>query len=105
MSYTTKNYSTDGGDTLVIGGTLKVEEGATVTGLSANPLTAATADALGGVKVGTTLSISSGVLNVKPSEAQADSTATTIAQLKEDFNALLAKLIAAGFMAAPEVTE
>jgi hypothetical protein len=33
MSYITKNYSTDGGDTLVIGGTLKVEAGATVEGL------------------------------------------------------------------------
>ena len=28
-----KNYKTDGGDTLVIGGTLKVEAGATVEGL------------------------------------------------------------------------
>lgn len=33
----TKNYSTDGGDTLVIGGKLKVEEGASVEGLPSSP--------------------------------------------------------------------
>lgn len=33
--YQGKNYSTDGGDTLVIGGKLKVEEGAEVEGLDA----------------------------------------------------------------------
>ena len=35
-------------------------------------------------------------------ENQADSTATTVAALKDDFNALLAKLIAAGLMADSE---
>ncbi|MGV6875920.1 hypothetical protein ACUSIJ_24950 [Pseudochelatococcus sp. B33] len=33
MSYSSKNYSTDGGDKLVIGGALEIAEGATVTGL------------------------------------------------------------------------
>lgn len=33
MSYEPKNYKTDGGDTLVIGGKLVVEDGATVEGL------------------------------------------------------------------------
>ena len=33
MSYTTKNYTTDGGDTTVIGGKLVFEEGASVEGL------------------------------------------------------------------------
>lgn len=33
MTYTTKNYSTDGGDTLVIGGKLVIEEDAEVEGL------------------------------------------------------------------------
>lgn len=33
MTYQTKNYSTNGGDTLVIGGKLVVEDGATVEGL------------------------------------------------------------------------
>lgn len=35
-------------------------------------------------------------------ENQADSEATTVANLKEDFNGLLAKLKAAGLMAADE---
>lgn len=35
---------------------------------------------------------------VKPAVAQTDSAATTIAELKTDFNALLAKLRAAGLM-------
>lgn len=39
MSHSSKNYSTDGGDKLVIGGTLEIADGATVTGLE----TAATA--------------------------------------------------------------
>lgn len=34
MDHNCKNYFTDGGDTLVIGGALKVESGATVEGLS-----------------------------------------------------------------------
>lgn len=67
MSYTTKNYTTDGGDKTVIGGTLDIKEGAVLLGL--------------------------------PQAAnQADSTTTTIAGLVTDFNALLAKLKAAGLM-------
>ena len=67
MSYTTKNYTTDGGDKTVIGGTLDIKEGAILLGL--------------------------------PQAAnQADSTATTIAGLVTDFNALLVKLKAAGLM-------
>lgn len=55
-----KNYFTDGGDTLVIGGTLKVESDATVTGLdgsvgAASKVTAAslTEDASGKITGGT----------------------------------------------------
>jgi Head fiber protein. len=33
MSYTTKNYTTDGGDKTVIGGTLDIKEGAILLGL------------------------------------------------------------------------
>ncbi|MCX2696714.1 hypothetical protein [Ochrobactrum chromiisoli] len=47
MSYITKNYSTDGGDTLVIGGTLKVEAGATVEGLEGGGGATAWADITG----------------------------------------------------------
>ena len=39
---------------------------------------------------------------VAPAANQADSTATTIAELKTDFNALLAKLQAAGLMAGSD---
>ena len=76
--YGTGNYREQGGDTLVIGGklvikgTLVVEDGATVEGVG------------GG--------------SAAHVEVQTASTATTVAGLKEDFNALLAKLKAAGIM-------
>ena len=41
MPYNTKNYTEQGGDKTVIGGTLEIKEGATVTGLSASALTPA----------------------------------------------------------------
>ena len=60
IDHNCKNYFTDGGDTLVIGGALKVETGATVTGLdgsvgAAAKVTAAalTADASGKITGGT----------------------------------------------------
>ena len=71
MGYNTKNYTEQGGEKTVIGGTLEIKEGASVTGLPA-------------------------------AENQADSEATTIAGLVTDFNALLAKLKAAGLMAEDE---
>ena len=74
MSYTTKNYMEQGGDKWVIGGTLEIKEGATVTGLP------------GG--------------SGQQAAAQPDSTATDVAGLVMDFNSLLAKLRAAGLMAA-----
>lgn len=69
MSYNTKNYTEQGGDKTVIGGTLEIKQEASVTGL---PI----------------------------AENQADSTATDVAGLVTDFNALLAKLKAAGLMVA-----
>lgn len=71
MSYNTKNYTEQGGDKTVIGGTLEIKQEASVTGL---PI----------------------------AENQADSTATDVAGLVTDFNALLSKLKAAGLMAADE---
>jgi hypothetical protein len=50
MGYNTKNYTEQGGEKTVIGGTLEIKEGASVTGLSANPLLVATEETLGGVK-------------------------------------------------------
>ena len=57
MSYTTKNYTTDGGDTTVIGGKLVFEEGASVEGLPSSGVPTATADTPGIVKPGEGLSV------------------------------------------------
>ena len=106
MSYNAKNYTEQGGNVTHFGGKVVFEEGVEVEGLSADPLNKASADTLGGIKVGDGLSIDSdGVLSadgITPAANQADSTATTIAGLVTDFNALLAKLKTAGLMAADE---
>ena len=68
-----KNYFTDGGDTLVIGGALKVETGATVEGLNGSgagastKVTAAalTADASGKITGGTLTLIESLILKAQ----------------------------------------
>ena len=72
MSYTTKNYTDKGGNRTVIGGELEIREGARVTGL-----------------------LSGGTAENHPA-----STATQVAGLKNDFNALLVKLKEAELMAA-----
>ena len=125
MSYNTKNYTEQGGEKTVIGGTLEIKEGASVTGLSADPLLVATEETLGGVKAaaadeGDTVEIKIGedgklYAPTYPTDAtesvsgllkmaanQADSIAEDTATLVTDFNALLAKLKAAGLMAADE---
>ncbi|OCN04175.1 hypothetical protein A4S06_03115 [Erysipelotrichaceae bacterium MTC7] len=125
MSYSTKNYTEQGGEKTVIGGTLEIKEGASVTGLSANPLLVATEETLGGVKAaaageGDTVEIKIGEDGklyaptyptdatesvsglVKMAANQADSIAEDTATLVTDFNALLAKLKAVGLMAADE---
>lgn len=71
MSYASKNYTEQGGDKTVIGGTLEIKEGATVTGLPSS---------------------------FTPTENQAPSTAEDITSLVADFNALLSKLKTAGLM-------
>ena len=76
MSYNAKNYTEQGGETTHFGGKVIFEEGCEVSGV---PFT--------------------------PAENQADSTATTVANLKEDFNALLAKLKDVGIMAPDEEEE
>ncbi len=84
MEYNAKNYMTQGGDRLVIGGTLEIKEGASVTGLPA------AADNPGVVRIATN---------------QAASAAADVAALATDFNTLLQKLKAAGIMAADEPGE
>ena len=69
--YNTKNYRERGGERWVVNGVLEVTE-AGVLLLNGKPLIRA--------------------------ENQPDSTASTIAELKEDFNLLLQKLKYAGFM-------
>ncbi|AHM57679.1 hypothetical protein EAL2_808p01740 (plasmid) [Peptoclostridium acidaminophilum DSM 3953] len=66
-----KNYTEQGGEKTVIGGVLEIAEGGQVVGLPSD---------------------------FTPAAFQADSVATTIAGLVVDFNALLAKLKAAGLM-------
>ncbi|CUH96399.1 hypothetical protein P22_2489 [Propionispora sp. 2/2-37] len=66
-----KNYTEQGGEKTVIGGTLAITGEGRLT------------------FAGTQL---------KPAAAQADSTASTVAEMVTDFNALLAKLRAAGLM-------
>lgn len=104
MSYNAKNYTEQGGNVTHFGGKVVFEEGVEVEGLSANPLNKASADTLGGIKVGDGLSIdANGVLSadgITPAENQADSEAETVAELVDDLNALLTKLKTAGFMEA-----
>lgn len=104
-----KNYRTDGGDTLVIGGKLQIEEGAEVTGLPSGEeeeytLPAATASKLGGVKIGSGLTVEDdGTLSangITPAANQAASEATELADLVTAFNSLLSKLKTAGLMTA-----
>ena len=116
-THNTKNYMAHGGNEFVIGGKLTFLPGATVEGGeglfdggdSAYTLPTAAADTLGGVKIGSGLSITEqGVLSangITPAASQADSEATTIAGLKEDFNTLLAALRTAGLMAALPAAE
>ena len=112
MSYSAKNYTEQGGERTVIGGEIeilagakiKADEGATVEGFGGGSYTLppATSETLGGVKVGAGLSVSEdGTLSadgITKAENQADSTATDAEGLVTDFNALLAKLKAAGLM-------
>ena len=84
MTRNCKNYLADGGDRLVIGGTLEVLDTATVTGLQSGYATEQTAG------------------SVYQATNQAESAAPTIADLKSDFNALLLKLKNAGIMVADQ---
>ena len=125
-THNTRNYAAHGGGEWVIGGKLTILEGATVEGLTATAAPASS-DALGGIKAATkaetdTVEAKIGedaklyvpaypedyVLpaatadtlgGVKLAANQVDSAASTIAGLNIEFNALLAKLKAAGIMA------
>ena len=124
MEYNAKNYMAQGGDRLVIGGTLEIQEGASVTGLPPAEVAAATEETLGGVlaaakaetdtveaKIGEDHKLyvppytlpTAGVAalgGVLLAANQAASTATELSGLVVEFNTLLAALKAAGIMAA-----
>lgn len=117
MSYNTKNYTEQGGEKTVIGGTLEIKAGATVMGLATNPLLAATETDFGGIKAATkeetdTVPAKIGedgnlyvptypvVPDVPVVEYMADSVAEDLPTMLADFNSLLANLRAAGLMAA-----
>ena len=116
MSYNAKNYTEQGGEKTVIGGTLEIREGASVAGLTSTAAPAS-ASALGGVKadgktVTDTVPVRIGndgklyvptypvIPEIPVAENQAASIAEDIAGLLTDFNALLTKLKAAGLMTA-----
>ncbi len=124
MEYNAKNYMAQGGDRLVIGGSLEILEGASVTGLPPATVSAATEETIGGViaaaktetdtveaKIGEdrklyvppyTLpaAVADTIGGVKLAANQAASTATEVSGLVTEFNTLLAALKAAGIMAA-----
>ena len=104
MSYNAKNYTEQGGETTHFGGKVVFEEGVEIEGLAADPLNPATASTLGGIKVGSGLSVTEdGTLSadgITPAEAVADSEATDVAGVNTVLNALLAALKAAGLMAS-----
>ena len=124
MEFNAKNYMAQGGEKLVIGGSLEILEGASVTGLPPASVSAATEETLGGVlaaaktetdtmeaKIGEdhklyvppyTLpaAVSDMLGGVKLAANQAASTATEVSGLVTELNTLLAALKAAGIMAA-----
>ena len=77
MGYNTKNYTEQGGEKTVIGGELKINSEGKVT--------------FGGTPF-------------KPASGQAVSAASTVAALKDEFNALMAKLQYAGLMERAFIT-
>ncbi len=79
----TQNYMEQGGERWVIGGTLEMSDGTHII-LGAETLNAILDDKL----------------TAQTAALQVDSTAVDVAGLVTDFNALLAKLIAAGLMAS-----
>ena len=126
MEYNAKNYRAQGGDRWVIGGSLEILEGASVTGLPPATVAAATEEALGGVlaaaktetdtveaKIGEDHKLYVPPYTLPAAEAaafggillaanQTASTATELSGLVAEFNTLLAALKTAGIMAADE---
>jgi hypothetical protein len=109
--YNTLNYTEQGGEKTVIGGTLEIKEGASVTGLTSTAAPAS-ATALGGVKAAAKEATDTvpvkigedGILYV-PAYPEVTavptfslSTATTVSGIKTDFNLLLNAMSSAGLI-------
>lgn len=109
MSYNVKNYTEQGGEKTVIGGTLEVLDGASVTGIT-GVTAAATATEIGGIKaatkgVGDTVEVKIDGTSSKlyvPTYLKAANVALAAgeAPTKAEFDAVITALIAAGLMAA-----
>ena len=109
MSYNTLNYTEQGGGKTVIGGTLEVKDGATVTGIT-GVVAPATSAAIGGIKAATkgagdTVEVKIDATSSKlyvptyPKSALVAEAAGANPTAAE-FKALLDALIAAGLMSA-----
>jgi hypothetical protein len=114
MSYNTKNYTEQGGEKTVIGGTLEIKEGASVTGIT----TATIVDALTSDDATKALSANQGkalktAVDAKYTAANATTAAAGLvkqsvlvadaagsAPSKAEFDALIAALKTAGIMAS-----
>jgi hypothetical protein len=106
MSYNAKNYTEQGSETTHFGGKVIFEDGSTVEGLPEPAVAPATASTLGGIKVGSGLSVTEdGTLSadgITPAEAVAASEASDVAGVNTVLNAVIVSLKAAGLMAADE---
>jgi hypothetical protein len=114
MSYNVKNYTEQGGEKTVIGGTLEIQAGASVTGIT----TATIVDALNSDDATKALSAKQGkalktLVDGKYTAANATSATAGLvkqaakvaaaagdAPTKAEFDALIASLVTAGIMAA-----
>jgi len=102
MGYNTLNYTEQGGEVTHIGGTLVIETGASVTGIT----TATIVDNLTSTDINKALSANQGkvlkdAIDAKVAANQAASVEVSYPTVAE-FNALLTKLKAAGLMVADE---
>ena len=111
--YNAKNYTEQSGDVTHFGGKVIFEEGCEIEGLEEYQMPIATAEVLGGVKVGEGLAVEEdGTLSadipdaaedvkglVKQAEPVADAASAPTA---EEYNALLASLRTAGIIATAE---
>lgn len=101
MAFIPKNYTTDGGDKTVIGGTLEFIGDGKTSGLIVDRMDSTDIDKALSANMGSVIATAlTSKLSKKSIALQANSTATTLEGLVADFNALIAKLIAAEAMAS-----